>query len=188
MKKYFTLAVVAFMFFALPNVAKAQVAKATSTTMAHLNLDSLLQISPRFKAATDSAELYMTSLQNQLYAMQVEYQRKLNEYDSLQKVWSPLIKALKEKEIRDLENNIQAFQQQAQDDFTAYRGKLYEPVFAEIDKAIEAVAVAHGYRYVIDDTKGNGLLYAAKSDDIFTEVRIKLNIPAPKPAPAPTPH
>jgi outer membrane protein len=144
---------------------------------------------PAFKAATDSANAYMDMLSNQLYSMQVEYQRKLNEYDSLQKTWSPLIKGLKEKEIRDLENNIQAFQQQAQDDYTAYRAKLYAPIFKQIDNAVKDIALAHGYKYVLDSTVGNGVLYAADGpENIFTEVRVKLKIPEPpKPAPGPAP-
>lgn len=192
MKNYLKIAVVSFLIFALPHFSSAQTpapAKAV-TPIAHLNLDSLLKISPRFKAATDSANAYMATLENQLYSMQAEYQRKLNEYDSLNKTWSPLIKGLKEKEISDLENNIQAFQQQAQDDFTTYRAAKYAPIFDDIDKAVKAVAIAHGYKYVLDSTKGGGVMYCADSDDIFNEVRIKLGIPlppAPKPGGTPAP-
>ena len=193
MKKFFKLAVVALMIIACPHFAKSQtVAKATPTTVAHLDLDSLLKIMPAFTKATDSANAYQTYLENQLYSLQVEYARKTHEYDSLEKVWSPLIKGLRAKEIQDLENNIQSFQQLAQDELTQVRSSLYEPIFEKVDSAVKAIAIARGYKIVLDSTKGQGVLYASPSDDIFTDVRIKLGIPAPsavkpKPAPAPAP-
>jgi outer membrane protein len=119
-------------------------------------------------------------LENQLGVMTNEYQRKLNEYDSLKDKWSPLIKALKEKEITDLQNNIQGFQQQAQVDYSNMRGKLVEPIYNEITKAVKEVALARGYKYVLDSSKTSGVvLYASPTDDIFNDVRIKLNIPVP---------
>jgi outer membrane protein len=171
MKKFLRIAVAALFIAALPHVAKAQT-KASPTAVAHLDLDSLLDIMPEMKRASDSAATYYKMLEDQLYKMQVELNRKMNEYDSLSKNWSPLIKSLKEKEAQDLQQNIQA----------NYRAKLVEPIFAKITAAVKDVAVAKGYRYVIDSSKTTGVvLYASPTDDIFNDVRIKLGIPVPAP-------
>jgi outer membrane protein len=181
MKKFLRIAVAALFIAALPHVAKAQT-KASPTAVAHLDLDSLLDIMPEMKRASDSAATYYKMLEDQLYKMQVELNRKMNEYDSLSKNWSPLIKSLKEKEAQDLQQNIQAFQQSAQVDYANYRAKLVEPIFAKITAAVKDVAVAKGYRYVIDSSKTTGVvLYASPTDDIFNDVRIKLGIPVPAP-------
>ncbi len=188
MKKYLLIAVTALFLVAVPRVAKAQApAKAAPTAVAHLDLDSLLGIMPAFKSASDSAAMFYKELEKQLYTMTMEYERKMAEYDSLGKTMSPLIKALKEKEINDIQQNIQAFQQMAQEAFTNRRAELLAPVFKSIQKAVKDVAIAKGYTYVVDSSQSASVvLYAADSADIFTAVRIKLGIPeGPKPTPAP---
>lgn len=178
MKNALKIVAVALMLFVAPTIGKSQ-------KMAHFSLDSLLEIMPEFKAASDSAQMYYKMLENQMVVMQMELERKLNEYDSLNKMWSPLIKQLKEKEITDLQNNIQAFQMSAQQDFNNKRVQLVEPLYNKINKAAADVAKEKGYKYVIDSSKSAGVvIYADPADDILDAVRIKLGIPKPAPKPA----
>lgn len=188
MKKYLIIAVAALFFVTVPRIAHAQT-KASPTAVAHINLDSLVKIMPAFKAATDSAQMFYAQLEQQMYAMTVEFQRKSNEYDSLKNKLSPTILQIKEKELYQLQSNIQEFQQNAQDEFTARRDQLVSPIITNIEKAVKEVAIAKGYKYVLDSSKSAGVvLYAADTDNIFNDVRIKLNIPVPtKPAPGGTP-
>ncbi len=184
MKKYLLIAVAALLLVSVPKTSNAQT-KASPTTVAHINLDSLLDIMPAFKKASDSAQLFYGQLEQMMYQMNLELQRKGNEYDSLNKSWSPPIKAIKEKEITDLQQRIQDFQQTAQDSYTQRRTELLVPIFETIQKAVKDVALAKGYKYVLDSSKSaTVVLYAADSDDIFTDVRIKLGIPLPA-TPAP---
>jgi len=188
MKKYLSIAVAALLFVAVPHFAKAQT-KASPSAVAHIDLDSLLDIMPEMKKASDSAQQYYNMLEQQMYSMQSELDRKLAEYDSLQTKWSPLIKGIKEREMQQLQTNIQQFQQQAQTDYANRRAQLVEPIFTSIKKAVKDVAIAKGYKYVLDSSKTTGVvLYSSDADDIFNDVRVKLNIPLPpatKPAPAP---
>jgi outer membrane protein len=159
------------------------------TKVAHLDLDSLLNIMPEMKKATEDAAAYYKTLENQLYTMNIELDRKLNEYDSCttRKIWSELIKGLKEKEIRDLQQNIQIFQQQAQVDYANKRSELVEPIYKKIIDAVKAVATRLGYTYVLDSSKTTGVvLYASPKDDILNAVMLELKIPIPAPK-APTP-
>ncbi len=187
MKNFFRIAVAVLLLAAVPQFANAQ-----KSPIAHFNLDSLLQIMPEVTKANDSAELYMNMLEKQLYTMSLELDRKMREYDSLSKGWSPLIKGLKEKEITDLQSNMQAFQQSAQNDFTNYRAGLYLPIFNKIEAAVKKVALAKGYKYVLDSSKSAAVvLYANPTDDIFADICRELGVtpPAPKPTTggAPTP-
>jgi outer membrane protein len=187
MKKYLLLAVTAFLLVAVPRTAHAQT-KAAPTAVAHLDLDSLLGIMPAFQSASDSAQLFYADLEKQMYAMNLELQRKGAEYDSLSPTWSKSIKTIKEQEIYDLQQRIQAFQQTAQDDYTKRRSELLVPLFNKIQAAVKDVAVTKGYAYVLDSSKSaTVVLYAAKSADIFVDVQHKLGIPDPKPKPAPAP-
>ncbi|CAN5316822.1 hypothetical protein BH09BAC5_BH09BAC5_11210 [soil metagenome] len=186
MKKFLISAVTVLIFATVPNAVHAQsAAKAGNTPVAHLNVDSLLDIMPAFKIASDSAQLFYSQLEQTMYAMNVELQRKSNEYDSLKNKISPSILKLKEQELYDLQQRIQNFQQSAQDDYSNYRAKLLVPIFESIQKAVKEVALAKGYHFVIDSSKSaTVVLYASPTDDIFTDVRLKLKIPEPtKPAP-----
>ncbi|MCX6310914.1 MAG: OmpH family outer membrane protein [Bacteroidetes bacterium] len=187
MKKYLSIAITALLFVAVPKFAQAQ-AKATPTTVAHINLDSLLQIMPAYKAAMDSAQGYYNELEQVMYTMQLELQKKAAEFDSLSKTLSPILKANRQKELQDLQHRIQDFQQNAQDDFTNKRAALLQPVYLKIQKAVKDVAIARGYKYVLDSSQSSlVVLYAAPTDDIFNDVRnaLKIPLPAVKPAPAP---
>lgn len=184
MKKYLLIAVAALLLVTVPRAGHAQT-KATASAVAHINLDSLLDIMPAFKKASDSAQIFYGQLEQAMYQMNIELQRKGAEYDSLNKLWSPPIKAIKEKEIYDLQQRIQEFQQTAQDSYTQRRTQLLVPIFESIQKAVKEVAIARGYKYVLDSSKSaTVVLYAADSEDIFNDVRLKLGIPLPvKPAP-----
>lgn len=181
MKKLIRIAVAVLLIAVIPQTAKAQ---KPASPIAHFSLDSLLDIMPEMKKASDSAAIYYKSLEDQMYRMQLELERKGREYDSLKLSWSPLIRGLKEKEISDLQYNIQVFQQQAQTDFANKRAALVEPIFKKIKEAVKTVALEKGYKYVIDSSDATGVvLYANTSDDIFKDVCAKLGIPLPvKPA------
>lgn len=188
MKNLFRIAVASLLIAVIPQTVKAQ--KGSPAAVAHFSLDSLLDIMPDMKKASDDAAAYYKTLEDQMYRMQSELDRKLAEYDSAttRKIWSDLIKGLKEKEIRDQQQNIQIFQQQAQVDYANYRAKLVEPIFKKIKDAVKAVAVERGYKYVIDSSDATGVvLYASPTDDIFDAVRIKLNIPVPPKPTTPAP-
>lgn len=186
MKKLFSIAIAALLIAAFPHAAKAQT-KASPATVAHFDLDSLLSIMPEMQKASDSAAAYYSQLENQLYSMQAELERKGAIYDSLKDKMSPLIRGIKEKEMYDLQNSIQLFQQRAQQDYANLRASLVEPIYNKIIAAAKKVALARGYRYVIDSSKTAGvILYASDVDDIFTAIRLELKIPEPKPTtPAP---
>ncbi|HET6992196.1 MAG TPA: OmpH family outer membrane protein, partial [Bacteroidia bacterium] len=168
--------------------------KVGPAAVAHIDLDSLLQVYPAYNAAMDSAQTYYKQLEQQMYTYQLEYQSKAAEYDSLSKSLSPFQKQAREKDLQDLQQRIQDFQTGAQEDFTNQRAKYLQPVYKSIQKAVKEVAVEKGYKYVLDSSESSlVVLYAAPSDDIFQAVKAKLGIKDTPPAPktggsgAPTP-
>lgn len=177
------------MLAAIPSSVSAQ-GKAAASPVAHFDLDSILDVMPEFKKASDEAAVYYKELENQLIVMQGELDRKLAEYDSLNKTWTGLIKSLREKEINDLQQNIQAFQMNAQNAFSAKRAELLQPIYDKIKAAVKAVALRKGYKYVIDSSKSSSVvMYASPADDIFMDLVKELGITLPaKPAtPPPSP-
>jgi outer membrane protein len=190
MKNLFKAAVAAILLLvAMPASVNAQ-AKAAPTAIAHFELDSLLNVMPDFKKAQEDAQNYYKSLEGQLMKMKVELDRKMVEYDSLGPTWSPLIKGLKEKEIVDAQQNMEAFQMSAQQDFANKRAELLKPIYEKIRNAAKAVAVRRGYKYVIDSSESSAIvIYSSPADDIFLDMLKELGIPVPvaptTPPPAP---
>ena len=141
--------------------------------IAFIDLDSLLSVMPEMTKAKDSSATYYKQLESTLGAMQKELNDKLAEYQANEKVYTELIKNTKQKELQDLNQRIQDFQVQAQTEFQKYNDKLTKPLNEKAKKAIEKVAKAKGYKFVLDSSIGV-LLYTEPADDIFNAVKAEL--------------
>lgn len=179
MKNIFKVAVIAGALVVSSFAAQAQ-------KIAHVNLDSLITIMPESKTAQQAVQDYAKQLEQQVTAMQTELQTKYEEYQTKSKDWAELIRANKEKELNDLNQRIQDFQQQAQQDYQKKSAELSKPVYDKAKKAIDAVAKENGYRYVFDTSTGL-VLYTEPSDDIISLVVKKLGITVPAAGTTPTP-
>jgi outer membrane protein len=151
------------------------VALAQAPKLAYLNSLELLQAMPdRAKADTNLAA-YAKTFQDQLEAMQKEYQSKVQQYQTQEKTMTDAMKEVKVKEIQDLQNRMESTQQSAQDKVQQKKQELYAPVLERADKAIKEVAKEKGYDYVFDASQA-GLLYAKDGDNIIAQVKAKLGL------------
>lgn len=145
--------------------------------IAYFSLDSLLDIMPEMKTASDQAAVFYKDLESKMYAMQTQYNTKQSELEN-SKDLSPEKKAALESEIAALGTRLEAFRTQSQIDFANYRAELVEPILAKIRAAANAVAAEKGYDIVLDSSMGTGVIvYANPRDDIFRAVCAKLGIP-----------
>jgi outer membrane protein len=159
---------------------------ANAQKIAHINLDSLISIMPETKTATQSVQDYAKQLETQVTAMQTELQTKYEDYQTKQTDMPALVKASKEKELNDLNQRIQDFQQQAQQDYQKKSAELSKPVYEKAKKAIDQVAKDNGYKYVLDTSTGL-VIYNEPADDIFNLAVKKLGITVPAPGTTTTP-
>ena len=120
-------------------------------------------------------DAYLVTLQTQLKNMQAELETKYNDYTANEKTYSELIKTTKQKELQDLNERIQTFQNTAQEDWQNKENELLTPIINKAKKGIEDVAKENGYTYVFDTSVGV-LLYFEPSDDIMPLVKKKLGI------------
>lgn len=151
---------------------------ANAQKVAHIDLDSLISIMPESKTAQQAVQDYAKQLEQQVVAMQTELQTKYEEYQKSAPDMAPIIKQNKEKELNDLNQRIQDFQQQAQVDYQNKSAELSKPVYEKAKKAIDQVAKENGYKYVLDTSTGL-VLYNEPADDIIGLVVKKLGITVP---------
>lgn len=151
---------------------------ANAQKIAHVNLDSLITIMPESKTAQTAVQDYAKQLEQQVTAMQSELQVKYEAYQKDSPNMAPIVKESKEKELNDLNQRIQDFQQQAQLDYQKKSAELSKPVYEKAKKAIDQVAKDNGYKYVLDTSTGL-VIYHEATDDIIGLVVKKLGITVP---------
>lgn len=141
----------------------------------HINSTQLLGQMPETKAADSSLQKFGASLENQLKTMTAEYQSKIADFKSKEASMAEPIRDAKLKEISDLEERIQAFQESAQTSMQKKKEELYTPILKKAEDAINGIAKEKGYSYIFDSSAGT-LLFAQESDDILPLVKGKLGL------------
>jgi outer membrane protein len=104
-----------------------------------------------------------------------ELESKIQDYRANESVMSDIIKGTKAEEIQNLEQRIQAFQQNAQQSLGKKEMEVYQPVLDKAKAAIEKVSSANGYSYVFDSSSGM-LLHQPESEDLMSLVKKELGI------------
>lgn len=141
----------------------------------HINSTQLLSLMPETKAADSSLQKFGVSLENQLKTMTAEYQGKISDFKSKEGSMADPIREAKLKEISDLEDRIQTFQESAQSSMQKKKEELYTPILKKAEEAINAVAKENKYSYIFD-TGAGALLFAQESEDVIPLVKSKLGL------------
>jgi outer membrane protein len=143
----------------------------------HINSAELIQMMPETKGADSTLKRHAEQLDAQLKGMTAEYQSKLQAYQQKMDSMPDAIRTVKEKELTDLGQRIQDFQQTAQDGIQKKKEEVYGPIFKKAEDAIKQIAKDKSYSYIFDTSPNLGtVIYAQESDDIMPLVKTKLNI------------
>lgn len=144
--------------------------------IAHLNLDSLISLMPETKVASEAANSYLKGLEQELVAMNTEFEGKYKDYTEKEAGMNELLKKNKQEDLQQLQTRIQDFQRKAEVDFRQKQAELTAPILQKAKKGIDMVAKEGGYRYVLDTSPGrSSVLYSENADDIILTVKKKLD-------------
>lgn len=170
MNRLFKVLFLGIALFVMSGVAQAQV------KIAHVNSAEILDAMPEKAKAEKDLEKYYGELQTQLQNMAKEYQTKMQDYEANQATMSNLVKQSKEKEIIDIQNRIQQFQANAEQEFEGKRAELLAPILEKIQNAINTVGKEKGYTYVLDLATGAAVYVGTDAVDASKDVKAKLGI------------
>ncbi|HOW32688.1 MAG TPA: OmpH family outer membrane protein [Bacteroidales bacterium] len=170
MKNLFKAVAVVILFAAF---VPAQAQK--NVKLGHVDFGKVIEQMPGQDTVKKVMEDYTKSLRDQLQTMQTELETKYADYLNNQATFSALIKTTKEKEISDLQDRIQGFQQQAQQDISDQETKLTTPFIEKAKKAINDVAKENGFTYIFNNVEGF-MLYTDGGEDVTPLVKKKLGI------------
>lgn len=126
---------------------------------------------------TDSAQVVVKQLKADLEAeaavMQQEFQTKYEDFSQKQATYSPAVAKVKQKELEDMYERMQAFAEGAQSQIQAKQVELLEPVQDKVLGAIKEVAKAENYTYVFDVST---VAYSWDSTNLTDKVKAKLGL------------
>ncbi len=164
-----------FLFAILVLSALSFHASAQTLKFGHIDSGALIQMMPQTKQADSTLKRFGESLDSQLKAMTGEYQSKLQNYQSKVDSMPDAIRTTKEKELTDLGQRIQDFQQTAQESIQKKKEEIYGPILKKAEDAIKEIAKEKSYSYIFDTSLGS-VIYAQESDNIMAMVKEKLGI------------
>jgi outer membrane protein len=150
----------------------------TTLKLGHIDSRILFAAMPESDSAQKRLEKSATQMQTTLEQLQVEFNKKYEEYLTLTKdaSASELIVRTKEEELQSLQQRIQTFNQQAEQDIANQRTELFRPIQDKAIKAVSDVAEENGFTYIFD-TAGGVLVYTSPdSQDILPLVKKKLGL------------
>lgn len=143
------------------------------TKVAHIDVQALMTAMPEMKTAQDQLKKIQETYDKDFKTMATEYQNKLQKYEADAATAGDALNETRSKEMQDMGQRIQKFQQDAQKELGQKEMDLIKPIMEKAQTAIKKVAKAKGYNYVLDATTGSGVL-VADGPDLLVDVKKEL--------------
>jgi len=166
MKKIFIVAVAALVSF----TGFAQ------QKFAHVNLIELVQLMPEADAAREQMAASQKEAQETFQAMYEEYQSKAQKYQQNAATWNATIKESKEKELADIQQRLNEFDQSIQEELSQQQQTLMAPIQQKATEVVNKLAKEGGYIYVFPE---GAMIYIdpKQSTNLTPAARKALGIP-----------
>ncbi|SDK67804.1 outer membrane protein [Catalinimonas alkaloidigena] len=149
----------------------------------YTNVSYILSVMPESKQIESELGTYSRQLENQLKAKAEDFQSRVENYERGQTTMTAEARANTERELQQMQTQIQQFQQEAENNLQKKQMSLLEPVTEKISKAIRSVAEENGYTYIFNSDAGLGttqiLLHAPDEDNVTNLVLKKLGVQPP---------
>ena len=107
--------------------------------------------------------------------MITEYQNKRQQYEAEVKTQTDEENEKRAQELQTIEQSIRQYQNQASQDLQKKQSDLMKPIFEKAKAAIDKVANALGFDYVLNSVEGSGVL-VANGKDILPDVKKELGL------------
>ena len=143
---------------------------------AYVNFTELVQLMPEADQARATIDASTKEAGETYQAMADEFNTKYQQYQQKASTWTPAIREAKEKELTDIQQRIQEFQQTVQAELQQQQQQLMAPLYKKAQETVENLAKNGGYIFVFDQTTA---LYVdpAQADDLTASARKVLGIP-----------
>ncbi|SFC68311.1 outer membrane protein [Flexibacter flexilis DSM 6793] len=158
---------------------KVNAAGAKNLKIGYTNVNYILSVSPRAKEIEADLKARGIQLKKEIDGKMQQLETKYADYQKNAATMLESIRVDKENELRTLQASIETLQQNAQTELKNKEDELLKPEIEKIYKAINEVAIAEGYTYVLNSDQV--LLYAVEQFDVTESVAKKLGFKLPAP-------
>ncbi len=143
--------------------------------VAHINSQELIAAMPEMKAAQSQLQKVQKTYDTEITNMMKEFEAKYKQYEAEASEKSDEENAKRAQEIQTMQNNIGAYRDQAVKDLQKKEADLLQPILDKAKAAIQKVARAQGFKYVLDSGQGSGVIMA-EGKDLLNDVKKDLGI------------
>ncbi|WP_026933456.1 OmpH family outer membrane protein [Christiangramia echinicola] len=154
MKQFRTL------FIALALTISATAFTNAQSKVAHIATQELVQELPDYKNAMDQLQKLEKTYDAEIKDMLSEAQSTMQRYEAEANTKSEEENQKRATELQAAQRRIQEHSSKARQDLQKKETDLLKPILEKVRTAIQKVARAKGYDYVLDSTTGTGVLLA----------------------------
>ena len=142
----------------------------------HITSEQLIQSMPEYDSVQIKIQDLRTQYDLEIERIQVEINKKIEEFTQTEATMSNLIREAKASEIQEMQARLQNFAQTAQQDLQQQSSAFFQPIMDKARKAIDEVAKEKGLMYVFDLSQGNPVYTSEESVDMLPLVKAKLGL------------
>ncbi len=137
----------------------------------YTNLELVLSYMPEAQQVEAELRTYEKKILEQLNIKQAYLQSKIEEHTELKLTegLSPVQEEERRKEIMRLDEELKRFRKESEQNYLKKKAELLQPVIDRLQKAINELAEAEGYDYILSRSNSTGvatILYGPKSEDV----------------------
>jgi outer membrane protein len=141
--------------------------------VAHINVQMLVNEMPETKAAQAEIKKLEQTYRADLESSAKELQNLYTKYQNEAATKTKEENEKRAEDVRQRELNIRQAEQMAGKELQEKQVELLEPIFKKANDAIQKVAKAQGYNYVLDASAGQGVIFA-DGKDLMEDVKKEL--------------
>ncbi len=144
--------------------------------LGRISTNEIILTMPELKEVQTNMQAYVKNLEEEMEALQVERNNKLQEYQKNYETYTDAVRDMKAKDLESVQNRIREFEQVAQQDIQKKDNELMAPLYEKAKNAIDKVASTNGFTAIFET---GSLVYfdAANLTDITPLVKKELGIP-----------
>ena len=141
--------------------------------VAHINTQELISEMPEVISAQKELKKLEEQYAKELESSVKEFQTKAQTYAGDAQNQTELINQQRQSELEGMQQRIQEFRDTASQELQKRSAEMMKPLYDKARKAIEKVASAQGFDYVLDSSNG-GSVIMANGKDLSIEVKNEL--------------
>jgi len=169
MKQFKTLLFAAILFVGATSFSTAQ------SKIAHINTNELIAAMPEMKSAQAELDKLQKTYETEIRSMATELDTKIKKYQAEVETKTEEENQTRAQEVQSIQESIRQYQGQAQQDLQTKESGLMKPIFEKAKAAIDKVAKAQGFEYVLNSVEGSGVL-VANGKDRLPDVKKELGL------------